>query len=635
MTAGDVARAGSPQSVRDTGSWLNGRTLGSNVHAALRSAAGALGSQSGAAVSMSRILTLIQVASAPAHAVQTADHGWGRAAASYGAQMEDIERRADRAAQEVSHAQQDVASTRSELETVQRSPSTPDQYHHQTVLARALTNASDDLAGARHRLSALDEERRTLDSSVERQIEAHRAQYAAARNALPNPPSVSAGVAVTARMPDGTERSVTALDLAALKDLALIAEVWNSLSAMERQRLIEDMPLLIGNLEGIPLRDRHTANVLTAAEHRDELEHQRRMLQLVHQELGGGLFDRELERIDNEIRSIDAILGDRNHLAEYTHEVSESGQPFGEYLTYDGNGKEVYQNGAVLVSFNPFRDSFITYQGALDPATGNLPEWMEDVGILVPGTTSKLGTLSVDVDRGKDLFRSSGKESGFIVWHGSPMPDFDPLYDAAQRGFPEVAGPRLAAFANSLQLAPGTDIVPIGHSNGAAVLGRAELLGLHANRVVYVSPSGLGHGASGIHDFPNTRNAPHFVVQARNDVIGLTQGVSGLGLGHGPNPLLATGVTRLETGFLEDGKPDSGTLEQLSGIEAHSEVFRWGSTSHQNIANAVRDHPVTLYHPDDFVLVDDGRYGRYVPKGGSGAAKPEVRIDPSTLAEVP
>ena len=74
------------------------------------------------------------------------------------------------------------------------------------------------------------------------------------------------------------------------------------------------------------------------------------------------------------------------------------------------------------------------------------------------------------------------------------------------------------------------------------------MLGLRADRIVYVAPAGLGHDVTGIADFPYTKDKPHFVLQARNDtVVGWNQGLSMFNIGHGgTNPLDTPGVTRLE-----------------------------------------------------------------------------------------
>ncbi|PRI10087.1 alpha/beta hydrolase [Leucobacter massiliensis] len=642
MTAGQAALAGDPDAVRQAGSQLQWRTVGTGVYTQLNAAAGGLGGQSGNAIAVERVLTMIQATSAPANLMQSADGALGGEIASYGGQMHGIAERARRAQQDLASAEGAVTAAQRNLRDFDRADTDEDDAWHRRLLVSSVTGAQERVSAAKLRLQELDEERRGADSSASSSISAQRSVYVSARNAMPEPPRVSANVRVSATMPDGSVRSVTALELAKLGDPAQIRAVWDALSAEQRAQLIGDAPLLLGNLEGIPLRDRNTANVITAQSYRDELEQQIKMLKLLQKQQGmSDVFADKITDLQSEVKSIDAMLGDRNW--KYRGENGADGQPFGTYKIFDENGVDTDQNGLVLVGFNPWRDSYITFQGALDPQTGDVPAWMEQVGVVVPGTNSRLAGFTADLDRGQDLYKSSGTRSGYFTWHGAPMPRFDPpghITDAAQRGFADTAAPRLASFVNSLSLPANVDVVPIAHSYGAAVLGGAEYLGLRADRVVYVAPAGLGHNVSGIDEFPNTKDVPHFVLQARNDlVVGWNQGKAGFGLGHGPtNPLEADGVVRLETGFLKHGDPGSGTIESPGGMETHSTPFRPDSTSMRNITNVVTGDPVSIYHENDTERV---RTGGRVPRSivvevqDSGAAKPEELISPIDLERVP
>lgn len=655
MAAGDTALAGDSGSVRDVGSDLRGRTFGTDVGSKLIDAAFELGLQSGAAVSVDRITAVIQSALAPAGLVQVADLAWGDAAESYGAQMEDIARRAS--SEQVTLALAKVAAAASQKAVSEASGADADDADAQRErrgLMNQAEHAGDAVAASEQRLMAMDEERRGIDATAATALNEAAAQYTAIRSALPSAPQLSAGVEVSVAMPDGTVQSFSAVDLAKLKDPAAIRAVWDAMTPEQRDALITDYPMLIGNLEGIPLRDRNTANVITAQAHRAELEKQIELVQMLADQadridLTDLTADRKAADIDGiisdmkgEVKSIDAMLGDRNE--RYTEaeddekSASESnGQPFGEYLVFDENGRAVYQNGTVLVGFDPFRESYITFQGALDPLTGDVPPWMEDVGIVVPGTTSRLAGFTDDLDRTKSLLRESGKTAGYFTWHGAPMPQFDASHvgEAAMRGYANTAAPRLAVFVNSLHLPPDVEVVPIGHSYGVVVLAQAEAIGLRADRVVYVAPAGLGVGVAGVGEFPETGDVPHFSLQARNDaIVGISQGaLSGLGLGHGSaDPVEGPRITRLETGFIDRDHPAEGTIEENKDpTQSHSAVFTPRSTSMRNIVNVVTGDPVSLYHPNTPVRTGGPRNFR-IP--GSGARQPEELISPLTLEEV-
>lgn len=626
--AGERALSGSADTVRDVGVALSSRTVGADVYVHLTRAVAGLESGSGGAVCVDRLVTRIQASAAPVNAVQQADAAWGKALSKFGGQIEDLKRRARQAGTELASVEEDLAKAQSKLDGFDGLDA-PGEPYARRALVQAVAGVQERRAGVLRRLRALDEEREGADSAAAAAIASSRDRYLAARSALPEPPSVSTGVTVTVTGTGGSALEVSALSLAQLKDPEKIRAVWDRLTAAQRQALITDFPLLIGNLEGIPLRDRNTANVITARQYRAEVESQILAFELYRDTPGaGGFFDEKIAELRKEITSLDAILGDRND-----RHPGISG--FGEYVVYDENGRRMVQKGTTLVAFNPLGDSMVTFQGMLDEETGDIPAWMTNVAISVPGTGSRLATLTDDLDRTKELFAGSGQSTGYFTWHGAPLPDAggEHLLEAATRSFAEVAAPRLTVFANSLRLPPDTDLVVIAHSYGAAVLGGAERLGLRADRVVYVAPAGFGHTATGLEDFPNTKDKPHFAIQARNDFIGATQGLSGFGLGHGTTDVLtAPGVTRLETGYLRDGDPRSGTIESTGWIDAHSAVFTRGSTAFKNIVGVVTGAPVSLHHPDS-TWVDS--YGNYIDAPGTGVKKPVERISPLDLSEVP
>ena len=586
MRPGDGARAGRPDAVRAIAADLSGRRLGDDAGTRLSGATERLGEQAGRGVSVDRILALVQAVSAPTRLVQLTDHGWGAALERYGSRLAHLARAAGLADRNLAEARGAGAPGR---------PRSEARIAGAVAVASALgaEAAGEAAAAALGRLRELDGERTDADADAARAIDDRRREYAAIRAALPRAPRSSAGATAVVAMPDGSRLRLTAARLAALRDPASVAAAWDRLDAAQRARLAADAPGLIGNLEGIPLRDRDRANRSTARAYREELVRQLGVFDLVESRPGAeGLLAQERSRLREEIRSLDAILGDRAGVDAYT--------------VYDERGRAVPRAGVVLVAFHPLRDSVVTFHGALDPVTGGVPPWMRHVGVLVPGTNSGLARFTADLDRGQDLLAASGGRAGFFVWRGAPAPEFAPpghVLDPARPEYAEVAGPRLAAFVNGLRLPPGASVVPIGHSHGAAVLGAAEARGLDADRVVYVAPAGLGHGSRGLSDFPRTADRPHFVLQARNDaVVGWNQGLDlpgWLGLGHGSvHPLRAPGVIRLETGELVDGDPSSGAVERVGGVAAHSAVFTPGSTSLRNIAAVVTGEPVTLFRPD-------------------------------------
>lgn len=507
------------------------------------------------------------------------------------------------------------------------------------VARQSVEIAQERIRDSEHALRALDEERAGLDATVSTGIVEHSSAHVAVRTGLPLHPQLSSGVRVTATIEGRWAASYSAFELAGLGEPDAIRAVWDKLTQAARQQLLADAPELLGNLDGIPLQDRDQANRVTARAYRVEAEAQLLVLTgLAATPAFAGAFGADIERLRSEIRSIDAILGDNN--GRNGGARSAGGQAFGEYLVYDERGRPVVRLGTTLVGFSPLRDSIVTYQGPLDPATGDIPRGVKHVGMMIPGTNSGLASFSADLDRSKELMGESGSGTSYFTWLGAAMPQFGAsgqLTDPALRGFAETGSARLAAFGDGIRLPAGAKLVPIGYSYGAAVLGGAEALGLRADRVLYVAPAGLGHEVAGLADFPRSKDAPHYVLQARNDgIVGWNQGskiAQALRLGHGAtNPLNAPGVVRLETGFLDAQHPEKGVIEDAGAAGSHSAVFTPGSTSMGNIAGVVTNGPVSRFIADE---PERMRASRTSPRsaratrGGSGelagAAHPAVR----------
>lgn len=598
----------------------------------MRAAIDALPAEADDALSTVRLRASLSVPGSMLHNIAVLDEAWKNALRSYASAMNGIQYYAA-----IHRSTQDaiISGERDAQRALSREVSDATRW----TLENTIREAPARLSAATSSLTRLDDERRGQDSRTSAQLESLIWQYMATGTALPPPPRVSTGVTVTAII-DGVSRTVSATDIAGLLDPGIIAEVWASLDPESRQRLLGDNPLLLGNLEGIALRDRNTANRITAGEYRNQLERELTYLTSASP-AHPGQYDGEIERRETEIRTLDAILGDRNERYAGERVGDES---FGIFRIFAEDGTRVSQNGLRLVSFNPLLDAIITYQGALDPITGDIAPWVQNVGTFIPGSNSRLGGFEGNADRSRNMYNISGPASGYFTYQGSALPDIDNsdvgFLEAAKRSYAEDGAPRMLSFLNGVRLPPGAALVPIAHSYGAVVLARAESLGLRADRIVYVAPAGLGHDTSlrdGLDAFPHTGDKPHFLLQARNDrVVGFTQGgVSGFGLGHGfNNPLAVPGITRLETGFIDKRDPALGSVER-GGDESHSDVLGPYSTSLENIANVVSGKPVSVYQPDDFLapnlLTQPGPYSPPSVAPDTGVKKPPKFISPLDL----
>lgn len=384
MSPGRRALAGTPETVREVGAWLKHRAVGGDVSRSLTSATQALGGQADSPVSVGRLRALLQTTAGQTRLVQTADQGWGNAIAQYGAQLAELRARAEQAhaalaahSAALNEAQRSVQLAESSLartmESGQGLAHGPRRAQAQEsvrvgalVARQAADIAQERIRDSEHALRALDEERAGLDAAVSARIAECSDGHVAVRAGLPPHPRLSSEVRVTATFEGGWAASYSAFELARLGDPDAIRAVWNKLTQAARQHLLADAPELLGNLDGIPLRDRDQANRITAGVYRSEAEAQLSVLVGLARtpEFAGG-FGVDIERLRGEILSIDAILGDR--IGHNSGARSAGGQAFGEYLVYDERGKPTVRPGTTLVGFSPLRDSIVTYQGPLDP----------------------------------------------------------------------------------------------------------------------------------------------------------------------------------------------------------------------------------------------------------------------------
>jgi hypothetical protein len=278
----------------------------------------------------------------------------------------------------------------------------------------------------------------------------------------------------------------------------------------------------------------------------------------------------------------------------------------------DESGAAHVDTGARVVVFDPSRRAIATYHGALDPETGDVADWVRSVAISLPGTDTTV--MDFDDDHAADLYHAAGPSSAVFQWAGGEFPQS--FLGSIDPSFAQDLAPRLRDFAGGIPLPADAKLTVLGHSYGAAAIGLAEQAGLQADRILYVSPAGLGAGISGIADFPHTSQVPHYAMMTRNDlVVGPVQGQLGdFNAFHGQSALTATGVTRLETGTLIAADPFSTALEDYdvpgnaspSAIDSHASVFIPGSTAFENMVAVITGGDAQLF-AEDRVIQASGR----------------------------
>ncbi|MEU4361768.1 alpha/beta hydrolase [Promicromonospora sp. NPDC023987] len=389
-----------------------------------------------------------------------------------------------------------------------------------------------------------------------------------------------------------------------------VREWWGTLTPQQRTALVAAMPMVVGNLNGVPVKFRADANRINLATEIDRLEAEKariekelRMAAMASRfsALGGGYIPdlglaKELDRLQAAIDSY-----------EHYRSLPEGG---GQY-EYDKNGRRTYRDTVELVAFDPTRLSIATYRGPYDRA-GDVPDWVDNVAVHVPGTTTRMDDFNETDTDAYNLYDEAHNTVGagstaVFAWAGGEFPQNIP--EAASASYSRDLGPKLRDFMHAIDVHPDSTLTAEAHSYGGAVLGIAESEGLRVDRVMYVAGAGLGNDNTSVQDFPYTKDVPHYTQMARRDsVVGLIQGADAGELGHGASALHDPDVTRLETGYLNAANRSQGDIESTGVFESHSSVYTKGSTAFNNIVGVITGTRVEAYAQDEVYVAGGTLY---------------------------
>ncbi len=466
------------------------------------------------------------------------------------------------------------------------------------------SSALEEAAQAQVAWVQLVERRQVLDAETEHAfgsidaVEQMTAGFGSVSVATP----VLAGVAVA--LWSGNHGAISAKDLAGLKDATTVRKVWDTLGDVDRQRLLTSDPKIMGNLNGIPLAFRVQANLSAM---RAELRRLRVERQAAQERLDEyrqhGRFSQRVGLI-NDLAALDTRIATYEKLLNPPNPLDKS------LLWYDQNGDENYRGSAHVVVFDPDHEAIGIYHGAYD-AKGDIPAWMDNVVVHVPGTGTNIDKFYNPNARATEMYIAAhdkrywdgevdSSRTAVVVWAGGELPQ---LLDAADARFSRDLAPMLRDFTAAIDLHKDSTLTVTGHSYGGTVVSMAEKSGLRADRILYVSSAGLGNDVKSISEFPYTSKVPHYSLMARNDpIVGYIQDADLGELGHGKSPLDAGGVIRLETGFINTEQPELGHLEDNSG--PHSTVYNKKSTSFRNIVNVLIGGRVETWAPDERVNIE-------------------------------
>lgn len=389
--------------------------------------------------------------------------------------------------------------------------------------------------------------------------------------------------------------AITARDIPAVgMDPREVAAWWATLTPDQRDRLVLDHPELIGNLDGVPYDVRvqanrtNIANTLAAtAEAIPELEAQ---IAGIEQRIGELL--RSGIRADAVLAaSLRADLVGLQSELEYQRDLNAMCDTLlnGPTTGFDANGKPIDLIGHQVIVFDPANGRFAEIVGTIDANTRN-------IGVMVPGTGANLFTMDGQYDRCLDFVTHGDVDPpgslAVLSWLGGPMPP-EVMFDAFDTSYANNLADDLTRFVGGIDNPTGAPVTVVGHSYGGSVVGAAEAVGMRADRIVHVASAGAGPEVRTINDYAHPDTA-RYALTAPGDLITYAQGASVGPLGHGSDPDLLDGVVRLETGYLDAARPESGLL---SGPSAHSGVFEPDTTAFQNILGVMTGGEVSLFSP--------------------------------------
>lgn len=380
-----------------------------------------------------------------------------------------------------------------------------------------------------------------------------------------------------------------------------VAAWWDSLSP-EAQELLETRAWAdLGNLDGIPYPVRIRANRLAiSAAMADELRHEAALTAEI------GDLERRIAEVEASGRrdrsTLAALAALRSELGGARDELDESHgmsawlqELLGPTTTASADGTFGAGPGRQVVLFDIERGRFAEVVGDLSTAT--------NVGVFVPGTGAGVGPDDGSFSRARSFVENAEPYGSLamVTFIGGPMPQ-QIIQDSTRNSFADDIGPGLARFVAGIDHLPGATITALGHSYGGSVVGAAELGGMRVDRVLHVESAGIGPGVDDLGDLPRPET-PRYSMTAPGDLIALTQGLHVGPVGHGADPDTFPGVTRLETGRIDDADRQSALLQ---GMSSHSAVFEPHSTSWNNMLAVMTGQDVSLYAEPVRITTRDG-----------------------------
>ncbi len=353
-----------------------------------------------------------------------------------------------------------------------------------------------------------------------------------------------------------------------LGDPVALRNWWRTLTRAQRQGLMTEHPGIVGNADGVPVRDRDEANRTGLY---SDLDH------LGERERDGQLTDAQRDLLANATTI-------RDELSPFATSIDAG---TGDHLT----NLIVYQPGEH------------TGDGGVAVGLGD-PDRADHVAVAVPGFTNDTSSLGDNLDRTHALYDTASAEQNgtvaAVTWLDYDAPSgglggLDDIKDLAKVASDHEAakgGDQLKGFLDGLRASdegPTAHLTAIGHSYGSTVVGHAVHAGAPVDDVVLLGSPGQPAATA-----TELTDADVWVGSKDYDPISLlgSGDRGGIGaLGHDPAQD-DFGGTRFDTG--------KGSYQVQDLLANHSSYYK--GTSLQNVGAIVAGH-------DDQVTTQPGRDG--------------------------
>lgn len=387
-------------------------------------------------------------------------------------------------------------------------------------------------------------------------------------------------------------------------DAGLVNQWWNSLNSEERQRLVDDEPERIGNLNGVPVATRDYAN--------------RRVMSRD--------LDRARSAAANAGVSTEAVLADPGEYGLTQRDVTRYRNAAQVAIGIGVNGQvdanHVPKNPVFLHAYEP--EAF-GGQGRAALTIGN-PDEADNTTVLVPGTGNSVRDRYFARPDALNVYHEMqtadpAKKNSVVLWMGYDAPDSPTDLRIAQTDLARQGGALLARDVNAFDVTNGakdSHVTVIGHSYGSTTVADAAAgFGMRTDDAVLIGSPGADLARSAA-DFHLPDNGHVYVGAASSDPVthlGSKQipvtplpptpfdtPRAGIPIGLGTDPALdGFGSTRF--------KAEVPGLTNPFGD--HSEYFTDGSESLYAIGDIavgngalLEDHGMTARHRGEYVFGD-------------------------------